>query len=297
MFLGLVWLILLSGAIGYSVLQLSEAGFSIQLLVWVSLPLLCVPLMLMVIYRLYGLMTARYYLDRDGFSLTWGLVYEQIPMSEIQQLQVGEDVGRGFRPSLGLWWPGCVVGEREIANLGRVEFFATQTAHKIALLHAGDRLLAISPPDMETFRHTFVELTRLGPLERIPEESIRPNFMFVRIWRDRLARMLILFGMLLPLGLMGYLSLQANRFPSGVVFGFTPQGSIGDLVPAGRLLLLPMIGVVCWVGDCILGFVFYNQEGDKPLAYFLWSVSILTNGLLWGASFLLLSATHSALAM
>jgi hypothetical protein len=294
-FLGLFWLLSIAVAIVYSILRLSQASFSIQLLVWVLIPLLCIPLGLLVIYRMYGLFSARYHLDRDGFSLTWGLAYEQIPMSEIQQLRIGEVLGEPLRPSPGLWWPGCVVGEREVEGLGKVEFFSTRSAAQTALLSAGKRHLAISPPDLEVFRQTFVDVTRLGSLEQIPEQSIRPNFTFARIWKDPTARWMLVLGLILPIGLMAFLTLQANRFPSGVVFGFTPQGSIGDLVPVGRLLILPLIGMVCWVVDTLLGFGFFHQDRDKPIAYVLWGVSILTSGLLWGAGFMLLDATQRAI--
>ena len=287
--LGSLLLLVLLGAIGVSIAQLGSATVSVWLLLWVVLPLFGFPLALLVGFRLYGLLTAGYRLDRDAFVLTWGLAFEQIPLAELQRPQPAAQLGLALRPR-GLWWPGCVVGRRQVDGLGQVEFFATTGQAGLVLLRTGDRTLAISPPDVEAFQQAFTNAVRLGSLEPVPSRSQRPDFLFGRVWSERAARVLILLGLALPLLLLAYLALRAPSLPAqGVPFGFLPSGQPAALAPPGRLLLLPLIAGLCWLADLVAGVWLFRREADQALAYALWGAAILTGLLLWGAVLLLLA--------
>jgi hypothetical protein len=272
-----------------SVAQLTTATISAWLILWVTLPLVSVPLALLVLYRLYNLLTARYRLDRDGFFLTWGLITEQISLAEVTLMRSADEVAPNLRPARGLWWPGYVYGSREVDGEGVVEFFATTGTQGLIVLSAGGRLLAISPPDLETFQQSFVDATRLGSLEPIPTISQRPEFVFSDLWNDRLARFLVLIGLALPFFLLGYLAFRVPSLPARVPFGFDPTGVPSPLAPPGRLLLLPMIGGLCWIADFAVGAWLYRQAKDRPLAYAMWGVAIVIGGLFWGATLQLLA--------
>jgi hypothetical protein len=158
------------------------------------------------------------------------------------------------------------------------------------VLSAGERLLAISPPDLEAFQQAFVDATRLGSLEPIPTLSHHPEFVMGELWSDRAAQVLLLVGIALPLTLLGYLALNVPSMPTGVPFGFEPSGAPNPVAPPGRLLLLPMIGGLCWITDFAVGAWLYRQEKDRPLAYAMWGAAIVVGGLLWGATLQLLAA-------
>jgi hypothetical protein len=273
-----------------SVVQLTTATISAWLVLWVTLPLVSVPLALLVLYRLYNLLTARYRLDRDRFYLTWGLITEQISLAEVTLIRSADEVAANLRPARGLWWPGYVYGSREIDGEGLVEFFATTGPQGLMVLSAGGRLLAISPPDLETFQQAFIDATRLGSLEPIPTISQRPEFIFSDLWNDRLARVLVLIGLAIPLFLLGYLALRVPSLPALVPFGFDTTGVPSPLAPPGRLLLLPMIGGLCWIADFAVGAWLYRQAKDRPLAYAMWGVAIVVGGLFWGATLQLLAS-------
>jgi hypothetical protein len=188
-----------------------------------------------------------------------------------------------------LWWPGYVYGSREVDGEGVVEFFATTGTQGLIVLSAGERLLAISPPDLEAFQQAFVDATRLGSLEPIPTLSQRPEFVFSDLWNDRLARVLVLIGLALPLFLLGYLVFRVPSLPARVPFGFDTTGAPNPLAPPGRLLLLPMIGGLCWIADFAVGAWLYRQSKDRPLAYAMWGIAIVIGGLFWGATLQLLA--------
>ena len=280
--LGGLFLILLVVGVLLSTFRLARFEVSAAFLVWVSLLLAGMPLTLLVAERLYGLLTVRYTMDRDGFTLRWGFNHVQLPLKAIQTVRIGSELPSALHPGLNLRWPGCVVGSREVAGLGPVEFYATTGIPGTALLSLAHGHLAISPPDAAAFQRDFLELARLGSLEQLPETFRRPDFLFARLWADRWARALILVGLGMPLLLLGFLTLRAPRLPSLVPFGFDTQGVPDTSVPPGRLLLLPLLGGIAWLVDFLMGCALFRQQSRVP-AYVVWSLAILVGGLLWGA--------------
>ncbi len=291
-FLGLLLLMLTAGAAALGVIRLGSIGFSAWITVWVALPLLGVPAALVVAYRLFGLLTARYHLDRDGFRLRWGLAVEHIPLSDVLEVRVPEPEDSSLKPGRGIWWPGCLIGHRSVEGLGLVEFFATTGPKGMLLLQLEDRWLAISPGDRDGFRQAYVDVVRMGSLERIAALRLRPDFLFNRVWFDRWARGLVLGGLALCLLLLGFLAFQASALPAQVPFGFDPYGAPEAMVAPTRLLLLPMIAGLCWLGDLVIGLWLYRKDDQHLLAYGLWATAVLVAGLLWGASFQILAAAR-----
>lgn len=288
--LGATFLALLLAATGVGVNQLATSGISGLTVLWLCLSLLCGPLAALVAYRMLGLLSASYRLDRDGFYLTWGLASEQVPLASISTVRPADQLQTPILPGPGIWWPGCLVGQRLVPDLGKVEFFATTWARDMILLSFGDRHLAISPPDPQAFIQAFLDSTRLGSLERIPSRSQRANFLLRRIWSDQLARVLILVGLTLPISLLGYLAARAQDLPPLVPFGFDASGAPDPMAPPGRLLLLPLISAISWLADLAIGVWFYRRRSDRILAYGLWGAAILVGLLLWGAALHLLTA-------
>ena len=289
--LGLLFLALLVAAVAVSIAQLGQGLISPFSLVWIGLLLLALPLALLVINRLYGLVTARYRVDRDGFYVRWGMSYEQIPLDLISEVGPARETdaaseGDPRRPRIGIWWPGCMIGR---SKGGAVDFFTT-TKPLLMIRTTTGRALAISPPDAESFQAAILNATRMGSLEVIPEHSVRADFLVARVWKDRLARSLILAGLVIPLLLLGALVIVAPSLPELVPFGFGPTGQPTPLAPPGRLLLLPMIAGLIWIADLVLGAWFFGNDADHPLAYALWGTAIVAGGLLAGATWKLLSA-------
>lgn len=287
--LGGIILIVVLGGVVLGIFQLATAPISIWMVLWVLFPAAGVPLALLIAYRLYGLLTSQYQLDRNGFYLKWGLASEQIPLARIKGVHFAKEIAAKLSPGRSLWWPGCVVGKKEVEGVGLVELFATTGVDGLVVVRADDRWIGISPPDPEAFHMAFHDATRMGALELIPELSVRPDFVLTQVWSDRVARFLVLTGIGLPLLLLGYLAFRIPGLPDQVPFGFDPSGSPMTPAPPGRLLLLPMIGAFSWMVDFIAGAWLYRRTNDRSLAYTVWSVSSLLGALLWGASLHLLA--------
>ena len=289
MSIGGLILLLLLGTSAIAVSRLASSDFSPLTPLWVFVPLFSLPVAAYIGYIMFGLVTAHYRLDRDGFYLVWGLASEQIPLAEITNIQQAGEVIQRIALTKGLVWPGCLIGSRHVEGLGDVEFFATRNTNSMLLLTVGERHLAISPPDNAAFLEAFGKMTHMGSLTRIARRSHRPDFVHARVWTDRLARGLILAGLGLPLTLLLYLALRAPSLPAEVPFGFDPGGLPSPLAPPARLLLLPLIGGMIWLADLVLGAWLYGYRQDRTLAYALWGSALLAGGLFWGAALQLLA--------
>lgn len=288
MLLGAGGLSALLFAIGLSLARLGQGLISPGSLLWIVALLLALPLALLVGYRLFGLATAAYRIDRDGLYVRWGLVYEQLPIGSVVSIKPASEFGGPQRPALGVWWPGCLVGRGRTDQNQELVFFAGSGAQLIVRTRDG-RFLVLSPPDSTAFQSAFLSATRMGALESIAERSDRPDFLLTRIWKDRAARGLILAGLVLPLLGLTVLVLKAPGLPEQIPFGFGPGGEPGPLAPPGRLLLLPMIAGLAWLVDLVLGSWFYRSLSERPLSYALWGASVVGGALLGGAALYLTS--------
>jgi hypothetical protein len=288
--IGSVLFVLLLGGIILGIFQLASGEIGPLLGLWTAMVILGIPILLLVSYRIYGLLTARYVLDRDGFYLYWGFSTEQVPLSAIEKFIDGEVLDARYGPRLGFWWPGCIVGQNEVEGIGEVEFFATTVAKYQVIIPVKGGGLAISPPDIDAFQQAFVDFVRLGSLEEISTKSYRPDFFSARLWADRSARILILVGLVLILSLLAYLASRIGSLPEQVPFGFDLLGQADTFVPPSQLLLLPIVGGIFWFLDLMVGVWLYRQDRDRTISLMIWMIGVMLAALLWGAVLHLLGA-------
>jgi hypothetical protein len=281
--IGILLLIILLSGIVVGIIQLSVGEIGPLLGLWTSIVILGLPLLLFVGYRLYGLISARYVINRDGFYLQWGFSSEQIPLTAIEDIVMGNNLEMRLMPPIGFWWPGCVVGHREVEGFGRVEFFATTPSKDQVIIPLTGRSLAISPPDPKAFQQAFLDDMRLGSLEEIPRHSVRPEFFSTRLWDDRFARYIILLGLILALSLLGYLAIRIPGLPDQVPFGYDLSGKPDTFVPPSQLILLPIVGGFFWFTDFLIGAWLFRQDRNQKISYLVWLAGVVLTVLLWGA--------------
>lgn len=269
--LGAILVLLIVGVLG--LYQAASAGIGPAFLLYLSLPLLTVLVAPLLAYRLYALWTAYYVLERDGIRLRWGLRQENIPMTNVTWVSPASELEK--QPPLPLLrWPGAVLGMRHLTNKqnltgsGPIEYMAS-SGRGLVLVGTRERVFAISPADLNGFSYTFDRLTELGSLTPLQARSVYPTFLIARAWRSRLVRGLLLSSWLLTLGLLVLVSLTIPG-RTQVHLGFRPDGAPGDLVPAARLLLLPVLDGLVILTDFFLGLFYFRRQESQHLSYLLW---------------------------
>jgi hypothetical protein len=274
----------------FGLIQVSRASLSLLTVLWILLPLLGVPLSLFLLYDLYGLLTARYLLDRDGLRVRWGWAVEQLPIGKIRSMRaIGRQEGLSLLAS-GVRWPVTTVGSSQSEGGAKLDYFLGLGSEDLVLVEGDGRIILLSPVTAAGFLETYQQATMLGSLQPMQALSQRPRFAVMELLADRVGRLLLLAGIALPLILLGYLAVRVPDLPAQVPFGFNPQGLPETFAPPGRLLLLPLISSLCWLFNFSLGLWLYRQPAQRLLAYALWMASIIVGLLFWGAMLHLLSA-------
>ena len=79
-------------------------------------------------YRTLNLMRGEYRLGRSGIQLHWGFREEDIPMEQIEYVELAEDLL--FPLELPRWrWPGVLVGINQQEKLGQGGILGRRTRH------------------------------------------------------------------------------------------------------------------------------------------------------------------------
>lgn len=252
-----------------------RVGDYFVLLLLVSL-LLFAPLPL-VIYRAYALIRASYRLERNGLRLRWGLRAEDIPLPAIEWVHRATDLASTL-PLPRLSWPGAILGTVNTPDLGPIEYMAS-TTQTLLLIATPTKVYAISPEDPERFLQDFERALELGSLSPISSVSVLPAAYLSQVWSNRIARILILSGLILIFILLAGVSLLIpNR--ATISLGFYPSGAPLPVVPAEQLILLPILGIFSYLIDLMAGLFFFRRGQQRLIAYLLWGSSVVTTLLL-----------------
>ncbi len=223
-------------------------------------------------YRAYALFKADYYIDRDSLAILWGLRIEDIPLTDIEWVRPASDLTAPLSlPPFRI--PGAVLGRRRHPDLGGVEFIAS-SAKNLILIATSKHVFAISPRDAASLVRTFARATELGSLTPTEAKSVYPSFVITQAWEHPVARFLWISGLLLNLGLVGWVGILIPSF-SKVPFGFNPVGVANITVPSVQLILLPLISALMFIIGILAGLYFYRWDRERPLAFVIWVSSAL----------------------
>jgi len=218
-------------------------------------------------YRAYALLRADYYIDRDSLAMLWGLRVEDIPLTDIEWVRPATDLASPLLlPRFRL--PGAVLGTRRHADLGLVEFIASDSRHLI-LVATSKRIFAISPKDAGSLVRTFARATELGSLTPAEPKSVYPAFIITQAWESPVARFLWMSGLFLNLGLVVWVGILIPSLDQ-IPFGFNAFGAPNDATTSGRLILLPLLSGLMFIVGLIAGLYFYRWEKTRPLAVMVW---------------------------
>ena len=267
-----VLIILLAGVSIWGFASLSNAQMGPMFILYLLVGILAFAPIPFLGYRAYALFKADYYIDRDSLAILWGLRVEDIPLTDIEWVRPAHDLTNPLSlPRFRL--PGAVLGTRRHPDLGAVEFIAS-SARNLILIATSKRVFAISPRDAAALVRTFARATELGSLMPTEAKSVYPSFVITQAWESPLARFVWMTGLLLNLGLVGWVSYLIPSLTQ-VPFGFDPSGVPGGTVPSVRLILLPLISSLLFITGLLAGLYLYRWDRERPLAFIIWLSSTL----------------------
>ena len=249
-----------------------QPGLSVILLLLGAL-LLSLPIPFLL-YRLYALLQSGYWLGRNGLRLRWGLRFIDLPYTQVVDVARVEELENA--PALPNWaWLGSVMGQRQDPDLGNLEFLASDPA-KLVFIGTSDAVFAISPGNPEEFVAAYKRESERGSLRPIPSCSVLPSFVLAEAWGEPRVPGLLVTGAVLALGLLVLVGVLAPRLET-VSLGYGADGQPLPPVAGVQLFLLPALNLFFYVGNFILGLLFYREAQGLRFSTILWSSSLFTS--------------------
>lgn len=232
-------------------------------------------------YRGYALLHAYYELERDGLRIRWGLRSLDIPITEVEWVRPSEDLLIPLKlPALST--PGAILGEGSHPDLGKIEFIAS-SAQNLVIVATMNQVVILSPDEEDDFIQRFNRTIEMGSLSPIEPHTVKPAVFLRQVTSDKLARVLIPLGFGLWFILLVIVSIVIPGRTT-ISLGYDPAGLPMEPVPASRMLMLPILGILLYLISLIGGAYIFRKDATRPVSYLLWAGGVL-------APFLLILAT------
>jgi hypothetical protein len=228
-------------------------------------------------YRTVGAFTLEYWVDRDGVTLVWGVTRQIIPMTAIRRVQRG-DVPVGL-DRLRVWhWPYTERRRLWGAEVGVVSSYATRPLTEQMILVTEGESYGISPADPAKFLAAIQSRYALGIARPKRAELQRPPLWTWRLWRDRVAQVLIVAGLAGVLFMFGILAFRYPSLPADVPLHFDVNGIPDRIDIKSGLFALPFIGMIIWLVDLVAGIWLYRRY-QLGAAYLLWGGALIVQAI------------------
>jgi hypothetical protein len=230
-----------------------------------------------IAYRIYDLLHLRYEFDRNRLLIATAAVKQIVPLHSIQRVLVDSPqgapgTGRGARIR-GLAWPGCYVGYGDVENIGLTLFYGVTPPRDQLIVVTPALAYGISVPDVQEFEKVFGACQALGPQTEVRQQSIRAPFVDWPIWRDRIAQGVLLGGVLLCALLFAILLFRYPHLPHVLPMHYDATGRVDRIAPRSEAFDLPIIGLITWATNLVLGTLFYRRQ--PMLSYLAWSGTLV----------------------
>ncbi len=279
----IVGLTLLDAILVVSLLSMpiSLLSFLLGLLVGLS-----VPVIILVAFSTASLSRARYYARDNFLIIEWGRLRQVVRLQEIRTLYSSQDL-RSVSRFRGIRWPGNMLGWGQVIDKNeqgiKTRFYATRPLAQQLLVSTDTIAYGLSPKDPSAFQSILEDLLTGDYGEDEPEIISDLGFLSWDIWRDRLAQICLALALFLNGLLFAFLTGVMGRLPSEIALHFDEFGQ-GDRFgsPTG-LFVLPVIGLIAWVVSGLLGWFFYEVRREKPVAYIVWSTTVVIELATWVA--------------
>jgi hypothetical protein len=273
----IVALVLLDGLIlrGLRSLPLSFTSFVMALTLALS-----VLLAALASYLVYGVLTLKYMMGRDGVLVLWAGRQETIPLAAIQAVVWLTEEGESItRPRLRL--PGHCIGKGRDAGGREVQFYSTGRGADELLITTALHSYVISPDNPTGFLSAVRARRRLGPTRSLEQTRREGGLAGLAIWRDWKALSLVTVAIVANVSLFGYIAFRYPALPE-IVPLLSESGQVRLLGAKEELFELPALGLVVLLGNTVLGFALHRWE--RPVTYALGAVALFVQIIAWWAA-------------
>jgi hypothetical protein len=105
----------------------------------------------------------------------------------------------------------------------------------------------------------FARATEMGSISPAAPVSVYPSFIVTQAWQTPVARFLWVSGLILNIGLIVWVGILIPSL-SQIPFGFDAFGAPNDPTASSRLILLPLLSMLLFIGGVIAGLYYYRWD-------------------------------------
>jgi hypothetical protein len=241
---------------------------------------LSLPLVIILGYLLYGLFGLKYLMGRDSLIISWTRRQEIIPLAAIESILSVETLEDKIKIR-GLRWPGYCIARGHSDKTEEVLFYSTDRPAEQLLITTPMMSYVISPSNPTGFLSALRARQRLGPARELQQTREDRGLGALPIWHDWKALGLAASGALANVGLFAYITARYPYLPELVPL-LSDAGQVKLIGTKDELFEMPIIGLVVFLANTILGFVLHRWE--RPLTYFLTALALLVQIIFWSAA-------------
>ncbi len=229
----------------------------------------------MILYRVWGMLTLEYRLDRNAIAVHSRRSRLVIPLGKIKR--VIENYQQDTHTAQWWMWPASYMRTVQTDQGLLMTMLATRSVERCQVIDTGDALYALSPQLAENFLTALQENFRLGAVGTSENEEPAHTFDFqLLLGVNKVARRVLLAGLLGVVLLFAVLLIRYPFLPDTLVVRFDSSGLPELVRDKSGLFLLPMIGLITWVVNGAWG-IWMASSNQLTGAYLLWSGSVVVH--------------------
>jgi hypothetical protein len=232
------------------------------------------PLLAHLLLRTWAAFTLEYWVDRNAVTVRWAYMRQIIPLPSIVHMSAGGDAPAGHGGLLD--WPLPYL--RSVGSDGSLQLFATRSpdhpsGSQCLLLDTPAATYVLSPADADGMIATIQERYAMGPSQVLEPERQRSGRLDRVLPDDRLGHWLLVGGLLGVLILFGVLMISFPNLPDILTVRYNSAGLPEEIREKGALYRLPIIGLLAWSINGIVGLVLARRQ--PMAAYMLWGGAVV----------------------
>ncbi|MHB1355286.1 MAG: PH domain-containing protein [Anaerolineae bacterium] len=279
--IGLVIILTIASISAYLAYSTISQPFGLSFFFTGLILILSLPLLGIVSYWFYGLVTLKYRLDRSQVLINCGNWRYTIPLASITRVVSGSQLS-GVKAFHGVGWPGYLMGRYQTAEGTILLTHSTEPLDRQLVIFTPQGSYGISPGEMNAFVAEMRIMLAEGATRVIQDGRELATLGALPLWRDSWYWAGLLIGAIANLTLWGLLAGLYPGLPGRLPLHFDPRGRVDLIGPKEGLLIVPLIGSMAACVNGLLGMVMHHRE--RFAAYLLLGVNILVQAMSWIAA-------------